>query len=483
MLLTAEMSVAQPFRAWYSGKSKIVAEDTGLRIEYWNIKYPKHGGEDAAGFFDKNDSLLYFLSGGIVLSKGIDSVIFEPTLPYGFFNSVTQASFCYHDKITDTIFFIAKYGYNYNSLRLAVYKIHPNRKNISIDTLIAPFGYDEATAVYHNKNKFWVISHKYESDTFIAVDIHTYKNVISVIPNFKFNSFPVSDMRFHPSGKLFVYTGFNYNGGREYKATYINVFNFSIESGSIGFRMLFINNFLKNGFHMFDSTGKYFYTGSTNCVNIKCNEWNNKSDSIFIIQFDFNYLLNNKVKYYKLISASIEEPYWGDTRFVYGSNNRIYYGYSDSGYFEIKHPERYGIAAEAKFVPLKQPHPFIVFSSWPNAVQTGKTISDDTFTFFNLRYPTLDSFYIPNAFTPNGDGVNDDFGVGYSFSNPPLNYNMRIFNKWGQKIFESNDPEIWWLGDFNEKPCMEGSYFYIISFTSTINHNFIKRTGWVNLMR
>jgi gliding motility-associated-like protein len=56
------------------------------------------------------------------------------------------------------------------------------------------------------------------------------------------------------------------------------------------------------------------------------------------------------------------------------------------------------------------------------------------------------TLYIPTAFTPNGDGINDRFGV------KALNltqFNLKIFNRWGELIFETNEITDLWDGTYN----------------------------------
>jgi len=60
--------------------------------------------------------------------------------------------------------------------------------------------------------------------------------------------------------------------------------------------------------------------------------------------------------------------------------------------------------------------------------------------------------YAPNAFTPNADGINDVFRP--VISGDPVDYSMRIFDRWGNLVFESFDPEEPWLGN------VEGEEFY-----------------------
>jgi gliding motility-associated-like protein len=62
-------------------------------------------------------------------------------------------------------------------------------------------------------------------------------------------------------------------------------------------------------------------------------------------------------------------------------------------------------------------------------------------------------YYIPNAFTPNGDGINDVWKL-YGADLDPNNFYMQVFNNWGDLVFESKDPELYWTGNFKG-----GEYF------------------------
>jgi len=73
------------------------------------------------------------------------------------------------------------------------------------------------------------------------------------------------------------------------------------------------------------------------------------------------------------------------------------------------------------------------------------------------------SFYIPNAFTPNGDGLNDVFGAipRIDYVNQ---YRISIFNRWGQLLFESSDLHLGWDGTYQGEACPAGAYVYRIVY-------------------
>jgi len=89
---------------------------------------------------------------------------------------------------------------------------------------------------------------------------------------------------------------------------------------------------------------------------------------------------------------------------------------------------------------------------------------------------------IPNCFTPNGDGFNDRFNVE---SVNLINFTMLIYNRWGQKIFETNDVNFVWDGKVNGQLCPIGTYFYLIEYMSECFGGIGKsgqKTGSVTLL-
>lgn len=70
---------------------------------------------------------------------------------------------------------------------------------------------------------------------------------------------------------------------------------------------------------------------------------------------------------------------------------------------------------------------------------------------------------IPNAFTPNGDGVNDYFFPRQLLSKQLSSFTMQVFNRWGQLIFETDRTDgRGWDGRYNNEPQPQGVYIYLI---------------------
>ena len=72
------------------------------------------------------------------------------------------------------------------------------------------------------------------------------------------------------------------------------------------------------------------------------------------------------------------------------------------------------------------------------------------------------SIYAPNTFIPDADGKNDNFLIVTDFS--VNDWYLEIFNRWGERVFESNDPNEAWDGNFKGIPCQDGLYNYVLKF-------------------
>lgn len=89
------------------------------------------------------------------------------------------------------------------------------------------------------------------------------------------------------------------------------------------------------------------------------------------------------------------------------------------------------------------------------------------------------SFTMPNAFTPNGDGRNDCFGVQH-WGDVTLK-EFTVFNRWGQKVFSTTNPLQCWDGRINGNYCESGTYVYKIQATTGCGE--VVRQGTVTIIK
>ena len=105
----------------------------------------------------------------------------------------------------------------------------------------------------------------------------------------------------------------------------------------------------------------------------------------------------------------------------------------------------------------------------------------------SINATVLESFLeVPNVFTPNGDGRNDEFRVAFKSIEK---FRGIVFNRWGRKVFEWDDPGKGWDGRIGKKIAQPGAYYYIIEAVGAdIDPNTKKQVtyllkGDINLLR
>ena len=118
-----------------------------------------------------------------------------------------------------------------------------------------------------------------------------------------------------------------------------------------------------------------------------------------------------------------------------------------------------------------------------NRPKTANSIADDNQTKMEKspEEPIVEAeeFFIPTAFTPNGDGLNDLFKVQANFV--PNTFEMSIFNRKGELMFLSQDMGIGWDGQFRGQTLPSGVYVCIIKYTDS-QGNIQKKQGQVMLL-
>lgn len=92
-------------------------------------------------------------------------------------------------------------------------------------------------------------------------------------------------------------------------------------------------------------------------------------------------------------------------------------------------------------------------------------------------------FYVPNTFTPDNDKFNQTFQPVFTSGFDVFNFNLLIFNRWGEVLFESNNAEIGWDGTYGGKLCKDGTYIWQITFKESGKEKRNVIRGHLNLLK
>jgi gliding motility-associated-like protein len=103
--------------------------------------------------------------------------------------------------------------------------------------------------------------------------------------------------------------------------------------------------------------------------------------------------------------------------------------------------------------------------------------------FVNVEMPCERNYELalPNTFSPNGDGNNDKYCLqGWDLC--VTNFDIIIYDRWGEKVFESIDPSFCWDGTYNGKALEPAVFIYVVKalFNNSVNLN---KKGNVTLIK
>jgi gliding motility-associated-like protein len=109
----------------------------------------------------------------------------------------------------------------------------------------------------------------------------------------------------------------------------------------------------------------------------------------------------------------------------------------------------------------------------------------------DIPCPSNRNMGVPNAFTPNGDGINDELCLD-GWDDCISKFEIRIFDRWGEKVFESKNPDFCWDGVYKGKPLDPAVFVYYITAVYNVDGAFptsstsvikVNKTGNISLIR
>lgn len=91
-------------------------------------------------------------------------------------------------------------------------------------------------------------------------------------------------------------------------------------------------------------------------------------------------------------------------------------------------------------------------------------------------------FYVPNTFTPDGDEFNQSWKL-FMKGGDIYGFNLKVFNRWGEMVWETNDASVGWDGMYNGKPVPQGMYTWRASIKNLNDDARTEHNGTVNVLR
>lgn len=106
--------------------------------------------------------------------------------------------------------------------------------------------------------------------------------------------------------------------------------------------------------------------------------------------------------------------------------------------------------------------------------------TDTAYATINVKDVLI--YYVPNCFTPDGDEFNQLFYPVFYNGFDPYDFNLQIFNRWGEVVFESNDAQAGWDGTYHGKIVQDGMYTWRIEFKTLATDERIIDSGHLNIL-
>jgi gliding motility-associated-like protein len=100
-----------------------------------------------------------------------------------------------------------------------------------------------------------------------------------------------------------------------------------------------------------------------------------------------------------------------------------------------------------------------------------------------IRVNLTDTFAIPSAFTPNGDGKNDTYYIRVTDTSDVKSFHMEIFDRWGQTVFSTNDITQGWDGTYKGKQQPSAVYTLFFTLEYGKKNKVVKKTASITLLR
>lgn len=127
-------------------------------------------------------------------------------------------------------------------------------------------------------------------------------------------------------------------------------------------------------------------------------------------------------------------------------------------------------------------HMYLEHGDYPVVLYANNIYGCPDSTIYIVHITPASELFVPNAFTPDGDTYNEVFNPkGFGISDE--DYQFIIFNRWGDIIFESHDPNIGWDGEHNGlRKSQDGVYTWVVYYKDVADHKY-KKEGHVTVLR
>lgn len=448
LLIFSFLSAQKEVNVWYFGGGQLFANQMKCGGIDFNLSPPpalEDGKlatrEGVSSMCDKQGKLLFYTDGITVFDATHD------TMPNGTelkgSQTSTQSAIIvpipnstrYYIFTTGGIEDFIKNGLQYSIVDMA---LNGGMGSVAVKNVMIMEGvFEKVTAIHHTNNRdIWMVTHKFFSDSF-----YVFKVTAAGL-----DTIPVISKTGTVHGTIggvedaIGYMKASANGKRlgviTMKSDIIEVFDFDRNAGVISNNLQITSPDVFLNFHdaygiEFSPSGQLLYVSTF------------QGNQLFQIDLGAGSLTD-------IINSTIEIAQGGMVFFgalQLGPDKRIYHAHEGTSFLGvIENPDVKGLGCNFKM--------------------NGFFLGDSSMS--GLGLPNFISTYLSgnsklqpyNIITPNGDNLNDSFRVDYENI---IEYDIKIYNRWGEKMYESKDVSQAWDGSFNGEKLPPGTYYYLLN--------------------
>lgn len=189
--------------------------------------------------------------------------------------------------------------------------------------------------------------------------------------------------------------------------------------------------------------------------------------------FDAICVFPNPIAEFNMDPSSIYLPFNEDTVVISNhSTGAVQYSWS------LPHGETSDL--ETPFVDFSHDSTSATYVIYLTAISDHGCV-DTTFRVFRVFEDLI--YYIPNTFTPDGDRFNNVFKPIFSYGFDTDDYELLIYDRWGEIIFETHDVNYGWDGTYQGKKCPDGTYVWSIHIRKRQSTDFLDIKGHITILR
>ena len=332
------------------------------------------------------------------------------------------------------------------------------------ELLLEPVSEALGAVMHENCRDVWVLTHKRETDDFYAfllTENGVTQTVITTIGNFKNTPYGAFYLKISPDGRKVASSAFwNYSSSQIQDT--LHIFDFNNASGV-----------LSNTIRIADTAiGAYGFSPDNSKLYVHQGEMD-----AWTHQYDIS--LNNQASILASKSLVYYAEYWNMSDFQIGEGGILVSGKAYTPYLCIIYePNKSGTACNLVDSAIYLQGRYC-YTSLPEFVSS--YFEDAANSCWNQDTPdsvSTEGVFVPNVFSPNGDGTND---ILYVRGENIQHLLFRIYNRWGELVFETEDKHIGWDGTYKGKILQAGVFAYHLNAILNNGHQ-ITKSGNITLI-